>query len=435
VTRSGTCRNSFIRSNPEESRSLEWLDSVLSVGDRISLSARVSRIDARGRPRQLFGWCALKDGRALLIPVDSAAAGIGSLRLYRPQKLGPRVSRALLILGLRAGLARYVLPGAGALAQGHSLTDGGSATFLLEYLREAFGHSDTTFGIYFGAPGPVRKPVVAVISRQGQMLGFAKIGWNEQTVSLVENEKRTLEALAVHPFNFGRFPRVTHFARWNGKCLLITEPLPFGGREDRKLRPLHIRFLTEVARIGQVRRRFTESGLFSRLRVRLHDLRGSIPAVHATLVERALDFLKDSLGSTDIPWVWRLGDFTPWNTRIERREHRIACIDVEYAEKDGIPGWDLFHFLSQTAGKNVRTANIVSAVQRDSLAYFEALCIRPQLIPTLYVAYLSDLYTLWAQLWARNNRPLTADAADAMARLVGLLDQSIRKQATERTRA
>ncbi|HVP18668.1 MAG TPA: hypothetical protein VMU36_06695, partial [Spirochaetia bacterium] len=81
MKRSVVCRNSFIRSSTQESRSLEWLSSILSVGNRISLNANVSSADAPGRPRQLFGWCALKDGRALLIPVDSAAAGIGSLRL------------------------------------------------------------------------------------------------------------------------------------------------------------------------------------------------------------------------------------------------------------------------------------------------------------------------------------------------------------------
>ncbi len=437
MTRPGTFRNSFIRSDPQELRSLEWLNSVLSVGDRISLTARVSPAETRGRSRQLFGWCALKDGKALLIPMDSAAAGMGSLRLYWPQKLGPRVSRALLILGLRAGLARYVLPGAGAQAQRHSLTEGGSATFLLDYLRETFGCRDSVFGIYFGTPGPVRKPVVAIMSPQGQMLGFAKIGWNEQTVSLVENEKHTLEALAVHPFEFGRFPTVMHFARWNGRCVLITEPLPFqgGGRQDRKLRPLHIKFLTEVAGIRLVRRRFTESEFFSRLSRRLQYLRQSTPSVHTTLAEKAFGFLTDSLGSTAVPWVWRLGDFTPWNTRVEKKAHRIACIDVEYAERDGLPGWDLFHFLSQAAGNNVRTANIVSGVQREARAYFEALRIGPHLVPLLYVAYLLDLSTLWAQLWAQDNRPLTADARHTMARLVVLLDESIRKQAAGRARA
>ncbi len=428
------CPNSVIR--PDTSHSLEWLSSVLYVGNRIHLSARVSRTDRPGEAHQLFGLCAFKDGRALLIPVDSAAAGVGCLRLYRPQKLGARALRTLLILGLRTGLARYILPGAGDLSPGYPLANGARAMFLLDYLREVLGRNDAVFGISFGPPGPVRKPVIAVASRTGQMLGFAKIGWNERTVSLVENERRALEALAGYPFKFGRFPRVTHFGRWNGRCVLMSEPLPIQGRAggDRKLRPLHIRFLTEVARINQVRRPFAESGFLSRLRGRQQHLRRSPPVVDAAVVEKGLDFLTDSLGSIDIPWVWRLGDFTPWNTRIEKREHRIACIDVEYAEEDGIPGWDLFHFLTQIAGENIHAAGVVLSALRDARPYFEALSIDPRLVPPLYVAYLLDLSTLWAEMWAQHNRPLSAEAGRALARLAGLLEESMHTQAAQQVR-
>jgi len=436
MTPTGIRRPAPVRPHPHELTSLEWLNSVLSVGSRISLSAGISHTDARGRPHQLLGWFALKDGRALLIPLDSAAAGIGSLCLYRPQKIGPRISRTLLILGLRAGLARYVLRRAGSLVQSHPLKNDDGATFLLDYLREAIAQDDALFAIHFGAPGPVRKPVIAIMSRQGQTLGFAKIGWNVQTVSLIENEKRSLDALAARPLQFGRFPKARHFARWNDRCVLITDPLPLQGgrRTDRRLRPLHVQFLIEIAVISVVRGSFRESGFFSRLRVRLDCLRDTIPVDHARILEKALDSLTASLGTIDIPWVWRLGDFTPWNTGIEKKAGRIACIDVEYADRDSIPGWDIFHFLRQAAGQNSGKVDIASAAQRDGLAYFEALSIYPRLIPTLYAAYLFDLYTLWAVLWVRHDQPLTSRAAETLAHLTGLLDESMQKQEAERAR-
>ncbi len=435
MMRTGNRRPSPVRSHPVQMGSLEWLNSVFSVGDRISPGDGFSRTDAPG-PLPLLGWLALRDGRILLIPLDSAAAGIGSLCLYNPQKIGPRISRELLILGLRVGVARRVLQGAGALVHTRSPKNDGGPGFLLDYLREVFGQDDVVFGIHFGAPGPVRKPVIAILSRQGQPLGFAKIGWNGRTVSLVENEKRSLEALAARPLKFGRFPGARHFARWNDRCVLVTDPLPLQGgrRKDRQLTPLHIQFLIEVAGISQVRGRFKESAFFSRLRVRASGLRGVIPSAHSLILEKALDFLTSALDSIDIPWVWRLGDFTPWNTGIEKEARRITCIDVEYADRDSIPGWDIFHFLSQAAGQGIRRVDVASTAQRECRAYFEALGISPRLIPALYAAYLCDHYSLWAQLWAQDNQPLTAHAAEALARLTGLMDESVRKQ-EERARS
>jgi hypothetical protein len=418
--------------------SLDWLSSALAAdvrnaAPRIS-APRVSRADERGRPPRLLCRLSIRDGRTLLIPMDTAAAGIGALRLYRPQRLGARISRTMLTAALRAGIARYLLPAAGALVQIQAEKHGGGAPFLLDYLEEVFARDDPVFGIHFGASGPVRKPVVAVVSRHGRTLGFAKTGWNEHTVSLVENERRTLEALSAAPLAHGRFPAVRHFARWNGRCVLVTEPLSLrgGGMSGRRLTPLHLQFLIEVAGISEHRRSFEESGLFARLRGRLSSMRSAIPAAHARALDEAVDFLASSLGSIEIPWVWRLGDFTPGNTGIEPAAGRITCIDVEYAESDGVPGWDLFHFLGQDAGRSTRSRDIISAVRRDCHSYFDALRISPRLIPVLYAAYLADHYSLWAQLWARCDGPLTAPAAEALARLVGLLDESVREQKAER---
>ena len=419
-----------IRARLEEGSSLEWVSSLLGIGHPISEDARVSKTDATA----LLGRIALRDGRTLLVPMGPAVTGIGSLRLYRPQKLGPRIWRTLLIVALRTGVARRVLQKARALVQGPSAGNRGDATFLLDSLREMFGHRDIVFGLHFGAPGPVRKPVVAIMTEGGDFLGFAKIGWNEQTVSLVENEKRCLEALALHPLKSGRFPTVLRYARWDGRCMLVTAPLPLhrGRREDRKLGPVHLQFLIEVAAISRARESFARSGFFSRLQGRLSHLTDVIPAGPASIPGKALDFLASTLGSADIPWVWRLGDFTPWNAGVEKGARRIACIDLEYAEKESIPGWDIFHFLSHAAGRNARGADVVSTAQRRCRAYFEALDIGPRLIPALYVAYLLDLYTLWARIWARHDGQLTPPAARALSRLIRLADQSMRTQEAQK---
>ena len=383
-----------------------------------------------------FGWCRLADGRALLIPLDSPAAGVGALSLYRPQNLGPRILRSLLGLGLRAGLARHLLRETSAAVERWSAPDGDDATFLLDYLRDACGGADVVFGIHLGAPGPVRKPVVAIMSRRGRALGFAKIGWNAQTVALVENEKASLEALASRSLALGRLPRISHFARWSDRCVLVTDPLPLRDARgwERRLTPLHVEFLSEVAAAARVTGSIGESAFLSRLRERRGRLDGSIPADHARILDAAAGQVASSLDAVDLPWVWRLGDFTPWNLGIESRPPRVSCIDLEYADPRSIPGWDMFHYLRAAVGRGGDRADIASMAWRDGQAYFEALGIDSRLVPALYAAYLIDLYTLWAELWAGYDLPPSPLAADTLARLAGSLEQAARRQRTERAR-
>jgi hypothetical protein len=151
------------------------------------------------------------------------------------------------------------------------------------------------------------------------------------------------------------------------------------------------------------------------------------------MLGNALDLLAARLDSAEIPRVWRLGDFTPWNAGIEKEGRRVACVDVEYAEAEGIPGWDIFHFMTSAAGRSIRGLDIASIVMRECPGYFDALAIERTQIPSLYAAYLADQYTLWARMWARHDGPLTAPASETLAMLMRLLDESMRTHHAERS--
>ena len=79
---------------------------------------------------------------------------------------------------------------------------------------------------YLGRPRANRKPVLQVLSPQGQTIAYAKIGVDELTNALVDAECRTLERLShsayrsfVHPVVLGR----TH---WHGNELVVQSALP-----------------------------------------------------------------------------------------------------------------------------------------------------------------------------------------------------------------
>jgi|GEM_PF-261443 len=420
---------------PEGARSgtLRWLDSVLVERGQAQFSAGPPS-DPRWRPMGSWAWLGLRDARALLLPLDSRAVSSGALDLYRPRLPGARLLKALLLFGLRTGLARLALAKVRiGVRRDPPPTDCGDV-FLLDYLREVLGREDLLFGIYAGAAGAVRKPVVAILSPEGQKLGFAKIGWNQQTCALVENEKQTLEHLAAHPLASGRFPIVRHFSRWHGRCVLITDPLPLpdGLGVSRAARKLLERFLSEVALLGKSRIAFGKSEFYARLLRRRETLNAVLPAGHPPVLAAAIDWLSAELGPEEIPCVWRLGDFSPWNLGIDKRSRRISAIDVEYAERDSIPGWDIFHYVSQAAGR--KRLDVAAAVRHGWLGYFEALRVDPLLIPMLYAAYLGDLYTLWAELWHESGQPISARAAEILDRLIQLLGGLLQRQKPARAR-
>ena len=49
-----------------------------------------------------------------------------------------------------------------------------------------------------------------VMDREGRTLGYAKIGWNEETVQLVQNEEAVLRKLHTVRLSTAKAPRVIH---------------------------------------------------------------------------------------------------------------------------------------------------------------------------------------------------------------------------------
>jgi hypothetical protein len=273
--------------------------------------------------------------------------------------------------------------------------------------------------------------VLLLMSAAGRPLGFAKVAWTAAARLLIENERRALDYFGSCALEHGVVPRVIHHGDWRGKSILVTEPLDLGGNRGAppELRDVHVRFLVEIASRGRRVASFAGSSFPSLMQARIERLRESVPDHRLRTAELALQVLTTRLHRVDLPWVWRTGDFVPWNTGVDEARGRIVAVDLEYAAPESVPGWDLFHYLSRSGtalpgrGGGTRVAG----------TYFSALGIDPCHTPALFAAYLLDLWTMREELWSESCGP--AQAAALLRRMSTLLFILLRDLSSGRTPA
>jgi hypothetical protein len=396
---------------PGGASAANWLRSILASGvDEQSASTEAIKGKQSGAAR-VFGRLALKNGREYLIPVGRRRAARNALHLYRPQKVQSRLAVGALDLALKSGLGQHLLPKVCI-----------HAPDLLDYFKKALGCKDILFGASAGTAGPQRKPVLLLMTGKGERIGYAKIGWSEQTRFLVENEKRALDFFSRQVFEYGELPKAIHFAVWEGKEILITAPLNLDGsqRNILELEDLHVRFAIEVAKADMKMGRFGESSFLSNLREGLG--RAGVPSYQRQVLQDTVARIESELSSVEIPGVWCLGDFVPWNLGIDRSAGKILAVDLEYARSGTIPGWDIFHFMSQSRASMSRGFQALCPSE-DGAAwkYFQALGIDSSLVPLLHQAYLAGIWITWAQMWYKSSHPKSAEAMAVFRRWSNLL--------------
>lgn len=123
-----------------------------------------------------------------------------------------------------------------------------------------------------------------------------------------------------------------------------------------------------------------------------------------------MDFLESRLAAVVFPYPWKLGDFTPWNMTVDRQQEVINVFDIEYAAPDSIPGWDLFHFFSQTGKDGLGYQSRLEPYRPLFKEYFENLEIDLDLVPYLYLVYSVDLFISWRETWIESQAAMPYSA-------------------------
>lgn len=284
------------------------------------------------RKETCYRHFSLPDGRGYLLPQNSSRAAVAGLSLYPAQKLHTKVLRKFFTFGLKSGLIKRMIPQV-SLDLGH----------FTDFLVGILSNDNLSLAISLGTPGPHRKPVIQVMTDRGEVLAYVKIGWNEATLALVQNEASILKLLhSQDPPCL--FPQLLFAGKWKCRLVCVQSPPPAGAHPGaQKMEPLYLEALNALAQIGLRHCRLEETQFWQRIEERRRQV--SSPYWAHTL-DNEMEISRKVLTREPVPCHLSHGDFAPWNAfQVEGKPY---LIDWEYA-MEAPAGYDFFHFLLQTS--------------------------------------------------------------------------------------
>ena len=339
----------------------------------------------RGQQREFILLLGSRRPR-LLIPA-AAAPGAAAVRGYgEPGFARARLGAHALSLAMASGIG-------GAVLRRRLRVDAPPGADTIEsFLRAALG-PDILMSLYLGPARANRKPVLQLLSPQGQPLGFAKIGTSPLTRALVQAERDALTRLGQAGLSDLTVPEVLHFGEWRGMKVLVLSALPVRQRR----RPVNAAALAaamkSVASVGGLHRGPLAAGPYwPRLTGRLAAADES--AERDTLLA-ALDTLSARAGNAPLVLGSWHGDWTPWN--MASTSAGLLVWDWERFT-GGVPvGFDALHYQLQknvVSGRREPRAAAASCIEAAprALAAFGLGAGEARITATLYLADLATRY-------------------------------------------
>lgn len=291
------------------------------------------------------------------------------------------------------GLSLILRSGVGGFLPSRIRIDTPEAAATIEtYLRSAFS-PDLLLSLYLGARRANRKPVLQLLSSAGHTIGFAKLGSNPLTKTLLAVEHEALTRLQATSFPRIAVPRVLHYGAWGDVSVLVLTPLPVW-KHRVALAPAQLSAaMREVAAVGTCHRcSVATSRYWQSLNSRLAAADDS-PTRRALL--QALRDLGQRAGDTVISFGAWHGDWVPWNMANVRSD--LLLWDWERFDPDVPLGFDALHHWLQTEAASGRldpeSAASRSVQQADTtLKDIPVQSNEPQLTALLYLAELATRY-------------------------------------------
>ena len=181
---------------------------------------------------------------------------------------------------------------------------------IASYLREALGR-DLCLSMYVSDARANRKPVLQLLTPQGEAVGFAKVGIDPLTRQLVRAERDALGGLATVGLSSLTVPRVLHHGSWNGLEVLVLTALPVMMRRREVPRTRLVEAMREVAGVaGVAQERIAAAPHWQRL---LDRLASAPDGSQRAALESALEMLRKEDGEAVLSYGAWHGDWSPWN--------------------------------------------------------------------------------------------------------------------------
>lgn len=387
---------------PQET--MDWLTSVMSADPQsarflVSRHFENRRIESKWKRYISFGWLSLPDGRGYQIPLDSSRqVGIIGLNLYNPHGFKGRIIKKVLTNGLKFGAGRFFLPKIQVLIRRDLPEQAKSSILLLEHLREVFESPDLSFSISLGTPGPHRKPVIQLTNKQGKVLGYVKVGWNNITNAMVRNEIAHLQRLD-HDFVTFSVPKILYAGEWNGRFLSIQTP------PETEIKPappiLSASYLDVIRELAAFHSHCTELQQSMFWKHLLEQMNGVEKAYYRHILEQGAYRVEELLDDKPLLFHLRHGDFTPWNAW--QAGGKLFLHDWEFGDWEAPCGWDLLHFIQQTLWllKKYSPSRIYEVFHSDDIntrwfmQYLESFQVETQVLEPLLILYLLERLTFY----------------------------------------
>jgi hypothetical protein len=262
-------------------------------------------------------------GEPLLVLPESNGAAAQSLTLYPAQTMKARLVRNVLRAALRLNLP---LP----LVRAEVRVDA-AAPFAMFLSAQAGVKHFPACGILCGNPHTAgRRFVLLLFGEHYAPVCVVKAGMGKTAMALIERE---INFLATVPTGVMGIPKLSGTWRGENVSALAQEFLDgeFSPTADNGLVP---KLMNAWVVEGEGQPLATTA-----------PWRELEPVFAATPSWQRLA----ELGRRTVRRVIWHGDFTPWNLKRDHRTEQCVALDWERGQLSGVPGWDWFHFVIQSA--------------------------------------------------------------------------------------
>lgn len=286
-----------------------------------------------------------KKNPKLLIPLINNKIISSSLYLHNTTNTSSRIIKKLFSLLVNLGIGQFFLKSNENMNEKVSIVN---STF--------FKRKESHYwAIYLGSEGKGNKIVLQGMDIAGNILSYVKVARSKHTMNYVLKEKQFLELLSVYDFRTGYVPELSNFKMYDDKILLEIKP-PNAKQlySPKKLSECHLNWLIELFQMTSLEKLFCKSHFYYKTKQNINFLNNKVINISEKSDFRqniiTISCFTNSILDKYQDHKFRFGyvhrDFVPWNMKIIK--NILYVFDWEYAEKEYIPLYDLFHFLVQT---------------------------------------------------------------------------------------
>jgi hypothetical protein len=240
----------------------------------------------------------------LLVPSVSRRVAAAAVRRYaEPQSRVAKFKRDAVVAAVRTGASTVLL-------RDRIRVTGPMSESIDGHLTEALGR-ELAVSLHIGPARANRKPVLQLISPDGETFGFGKLGTGPLTRRLVQAETAALTTLGGTGLTALTVPSVLHAGQWRGLQVLVQSALPVWlPRAPLTAHRLTAAMLDVAGCRGYTHGPLDESAYW-------HDMRERLAAVsdrpEGVGLASAAELLVKHAGELALRYGSWHGDWAPWN--------------------------------------------------------------------------------------------------------------------------